>query len=75
MFVKNYLFSLLVLSSMHFFSFTLKMEADVASLRYLGNLLQNVLHIVLFLFLWDADPLYLVSWSCIWSFGQKIKYR
>ena len=27
---------------MHFLSFTVKMEADVVSLRYLGNLFQNV---------------------------------
>ena len=26
---------------MHFFSFTLKMEADVVSLRYMGNLLSR----------------------------------
>ena len=52
---------------MHFFSFTLKVEADVVSLRYLGNLFQNVVpweeivfhHTVLFLFLRDADPFYI----------------
>ena len=52
---------------MHFFGFTSKMEADVVSLRYLGNLFQNVAlgkksffhHIVLFLFLQDADPFYI----------------
>ena len=66
---------------MHFFSFTLKMEADVVSLRYLGNLFQNVVpreeiifspYSFVFIFVGCRSFLYLVSWSCIWSFQQKI---
>ena len=66
---------------MHFFSLTLKMEADVDSLRYLGNLFQNVVpweeivfspYSFVFIFVGCRSFLYLVSWSCIWSFRQKI---
>ena len=66
---------------MHFFSFTLKMEADVVSLRYPGNLFQNVVpwkeivfspYSFVYNFAGCRSSLYLVSWSCIWSFRQKI---
>ena len=70
---------------MHFFSFTLKMEADVVSLRYLGNYSRMLSlgkkwlfhHIVLYLFLGDAGPFYilLVSWSCIWLILRKFLDR
>ena len=66
---------------MHFFSFTLKVEADVVSVRYLSNLFQNVVpweeivfspYSFVFIFARRRSFLYLVSWSCIWSFRQKI---
>ena len=57
------------------------MEADVVSLRYLGNLFQDVVpweemvfppYSFVFIFARCWSFLYLVSLSCIWSFRQKI---
>ena len=66
---------------MYFLNFDWKIGADVVSLRCLGSLFQRVglwyeiiFHRIGLFYFYGMQVffLYLMSWSCIWSFRQNI---